>query len=270
MSLVFSPSAISYRLWQHYPEIVNVTSTRWGGASQNAFSNLNLSFRVGDDEAVVTKNRQKFSETAGFELNQVVAAQQVHGDQIVIVSEADAGRGALSWESGIPATDGLITTVPHLPLLIQTADCAAISFYDPHHRVIAALHTGWRGLVQGIVPKMIAKLQTTFNTDPSTLLVTLSPMIHTCCYEVDDLVQAHVLRSFGEQGRQFCKPSTRPNHYYFDLPQALLFQLTTLGINPIHIESSPACTAHPESTFFSHRRDQGQTGRMGTIIMMNH
>ena len=61
---------------------------------------LNLSFSVGDDTKIVTKNRKAFFDFIGIEENSVAFQKQVHGDSIKIV-DSPGNQGD---------SDALITT----------------------------------------------------------------------------------------------------------------------------------------------------------------
>src|ERR1700754_3758813 len=64
--------------------------------------------------------------------------KQIHSNKVV---SADGRRGCL--EQG----DALITSDPGNWIGVRTADCVPILIADPEHRVVAAIHAGWRGTV---------------------------------------------------------------------------------------------------------------------------
>lgn len=45
--------------------------------------------------------------------------------------------------------DGVVTDRPDIVLGITTADCMPILLADYKHGIIAAVHAGWRGALQG-------------------------------------------------------------------------------------------------------------------------
>ena len=51
--------------------------------------------------------------------------------------------------------DGLVTSLKQVPLLIFTADCVPIVFYDKKQGVIALAHAGWRGTYGNIAGEIV-------------------------------------------------------------------------------------------------------------------
>jgi len=86
------------------------------------------------------------------------------------------------------------------------------------------------------------------------LAAAVGPAIGPCCYQVGEEVAAPYRERFGVdvmRGRNL------------DLPLAVERALEEAGIDSV--EHTDICTAcHPE-LFFSHRRDNGVTGRQGVI-----
>ena len=103
-----------------------------------------------------------------------VLSKQVHSGIIHVVESPDAKlRG-----------DAFITATPGIAVAVATADCLPVLVADPEHRVVAAVHAGWRGTLKRIVEKTIGEMRKSFGSNPAKLLVALGPSIHACCYEV--------------------------------------------------------------------------------------
>ena len=144
-------------------------SDRFGGVSTAPYDSLNIAFHVGDDPENVERNRQILYQKAGIHKAQF--ADQIHSDKIL----------TLDRFIDPPACDGFITTVPNLPLAVMGADCFGVLLYDPEHFVIAALHAGRAGAMQGIVTKAINKMR---SLGARNIDAIIGPGIHSCCYEV--------------------------------------------------------------------------------------
>lgn len=223
-------------------------STRHGGVSKGPYKSLNLGFSVGDRIQSVEQNRSRFYALFDSGMQEVALGQQVHGSRI---QEIDNGG---CYES----CDGFLTRQPGMLLTIQTADCAGVILYDPAAPVLALLHTGWRGLVDGIIEKGIKLMSERFASKPEQLMVAVSPAIHACCYEI----RSDVARHFGDNVE--CHNRAK----FLDLPGAIERRLLQQGVNPHHIDICQLCTACQPELFFSHRRDGSQTGRMMTGAML--
>ncbi len=124
-------------------------STRLGGASHGKTEGLNFGFRVGDNPESVYKNYRYAAEDLDLCYENFVLAKQTHTKNIRYVTREDAGKG-ITKESDIEDTDGLITDEPNIPLVVFSADCVPILMVEPHKRVIAAVHAGWRGTLKRI------------------------------------------------------------------------------------------------------------------------
>lgn len=171
--------------------------------------------------------------------------KQIHSD---IIHRADrtefAGQG-----------DALVTSIPGVVIGVRTADCVPILLVDPVHRAVAAVHAGWRGTVQNIAGKSVARLAAEFGTAPGSVLAVIGPCIGQCCYEVGPEV--------GVQFRDSVSPSETPR--YVDLALANRRQLMAAGLPDEGIETSGLCT-RCNSELESYRRDRDASGRMVAAI----
>ena len=75
------------------------------------------------------------------------------------------------------------------PLAITTADCIPIIIYDPKNKVIANIHSGWKGSLNKIVINAIEKLQDEFSSNVNDLLFFFGPAICHDCFEVEEDVK---------------------------------------------------------------------------------
>ncbi len=113
-------------------------SERTGGVSEEPFDSLNLAGHVGDVAVTVDENRTRLLDALGLSAyrGRLTTAEQVHGDEVALVSRSNTGAGA--WVSGrdadrgpLPGADALITSEPGVPLLLCFADCVPIVLVAP-------------------------------------------------------------------------------------------------------------------------------------------
>jgi hypothetical protein len=192
---------------------------------------------------------------AGLDLGRVAHARQVHG--------ADVARVEGGGVAG--AVDVLVTTARAVPLAIFTADCLAITLWDPDAGALSMSHVGWRGTVaraQQAAVKALGEL----GARPARLRVAIAPAIGPCCYEVDEPVIGDFTRAFGaERFARWTRPS-RPGHVMLDLWAANEDLLEEAGIDPARIENPRLCTScHPE-LLYSYRK--GNRGRLVTVAAL--
>jgi len=240
--------------------VICATSTRVGGVSTKPYDTLNLAYHVNDNPTNVTENRQRFSNELGIDVNSLVLAQQVHGDRIEIIEDKHAGRGSHCIEDAIPDTDAMITTSNKVSIGILTADCVPVMIFDPVRSAIGVAHAGWKGTILMIAAKTVLKMKEIFGTDPSDCMVALGPSIGPCCYEVGEDVISQFDNAFGVGA------CTKGNK--LDLPRAVELQLTNVGVKNISYDG--ACTACNLELFYSHRVENGVTGRMMSVMSMKN
>lgn len=244
-------------------------TTRLGGVSKGAYKSLNLGLNVGDMLEDVLANRRLVAEAMGFKAEDIVAAQQVHGEHIQIVQEGDRGCGAQRFDDALAETDALITAVPGLPLLTNYADCVPVFLLDPVNGVVALAHGGWKSTVALIARKTVLRMQDVYGTRPEHCLAGIGPSIGSCCFEVDDGVASQFRESFAPYWPDLAKAKGE-GKWNLDLWEANRRQLLDIGLPAANITVAGLCTNCQSQTFFSYRADQGKTGRMAAIIMLNN
>jgi len=216
------------------------------------------------------ETRREIAHRLKIPYSRITTGDQVHKDNIAIVTDKDLGRD-------FPATDGLITHLPDVPLAVFVADCLPIFLFEPRRHVIGLLHAGWRGTVAGISSKAIGILLENFGVKAEDIIVAIGPHICKECYEVPWSPVARALTEcFEFLGREvlalvvseYPKGKTKTFHNKFwsiDLAKANCFQLQRAGVLPENIEISPICT-YENRNFFSYRREKASAGRLMAVI----
>lgn len=243
--------------WNAPRHIKAMTTVSYGGNSEAPFSSNNLALHVGDNPDVVESNRQLLCHHLPSE---PLWLEQVHSTVIV---DADLCNVA------VPIADGAITRTPNRVVCVMTADCLPLLICDSEGRQVAAVHAGWRGLVNGIIEQCIDS----FNAPASNLSVWLGPAIGPKAFEVgQDLVEQFVakcpqdIKYFSVIANKDNGASATAVKYYADLYGLARARLLSLGVNDI--SGGEYCTYSQDQLFFSYRRD-GQTGRMASLIWID-
>src|ERR1051325_9011017 len=162
--------------WNAHRGLLHGFMGRRGGKSGGPYAGLNVSYGVGDDPKVVSQNVCDLKLAVGIHDGRIVTMKQIHGDDIVEVHDTklkEAGEA-----------DGVITATPGIFLGVLTADCVPILFVAPQKKVVAAVHAGWRGTLQGIAEKAVRELTEKHGAKPDEIEAALGPAIGGCCYEV--------------------------------------------------------------------------------------
>jgi YfiH family protein len=268
------------------PWLVHGFSTRGGGTSRAYGGNaLNLGFTRDDDRASVERNRALLLQALGTETPawRLITLRQVHS--AMLHSIASAPEHPL-------AGDGLLTRTPGLLLAVQTADCVPVILVDPVRQAIGVFHAGWRGTLRRIVEKGVGEMRRLYDTRPEDLLAAIGPAVHACCYRVGEEVRDAFTSQFGYGAELFREvresdvvrqkypllflTARAPGHgpqeavLYLDLVEANRRQLLQAGLRAENIAASELCTACRRDLFFSHRAEQGATGRMLAVAGIRH
>lgn len=238
-------------------------TTRHGGTSAGNYASLNLGFHVGDNPETVRENRQVVARTLGCNLENLTCAQQTHGTNIEIIAAENRGRGALNYDSAIPNCDALVTQTAQTPLMILVADCAPLLFIDVKNRALAVVHAGWRGATQRIASKTVAKMKEVFGTNPQDLRVGIGLTLCISCFQIGSEV-AHIAGEIAPQSI-ILKGENR----FLDVRELLREDLRSVRVLDSQIETMPNCPKCETKTFFSHRGENGQTGRFALVAQWN-
>ena len=245
----------AYYQFQHlaaFPEIQHGIFLREPGCSDPPFHGLNVSYSVGDDPRRVAANRQRIARC--MQANQLVFAAQVHGTLVVVIDGLSPTEAA-ARKASAPVGDALVTDRPGAFLAISVADCQSILIYDPRRRVVANVHSGWRGSVAGLVGRSLAVMGEHFGCDPADVHVGIGPSLGPCCAEFKNYRQEIPAELW----------SYRRDSLRFDFWAMSRDQLIAAGVPSDQIEVSGLCTKCLKDLFFSYRAEK-TTGRFAGVI----
>ncbi|MDR6124262.1 YfiH family protein [Bacillus sp. SLBN-46] len=249
---------------QQFPGLKAGITTKLGGTSGSYFESLNLGFHVGDDVNDVCKNRHIVAEQLEFPLDNWVGAEQTHDIILRKISKADRGKGSNSYEHSFKGTDGFYTNEEGILLTLCFADCVPLFFIAPEQRMIGTAHAGWKGTVGQIAKEMITAWGKE-GIKPEQIFVAIGPSICEKCYIVDERIIKLVENTL--DGRKSLPYNlVSEGQFSLDLREVNRQILLTSGVPDRNILLTRYCTSCNQEEFFSHRRDQGKTGRMLSFI----
>jgi YfiH family protein len=228
------------------PNATVTFTTRQGGVSEGPYESLNLGILTDDLPERVTENRHRAAGQAEVAPERIAMGWQVHGTELREWTAPPPERAyAEPGGKELERVDGHLTREPALGLLVLVADCFPVALSDGEQ--VAMLHCGWRPLAGGIVEKALAR----FDSVPAAAV---GPGIGGCCYEVGDEVLAAFSGIEGvASGRML------------DLRAVIAAKLAAAGVSDVqHVDR---CTSCEPELYFSHRRDQGVTGRQAGIVV---
>lgn len=283
LEMLYSP------LLEKQSAIVHGFSTRSGGVSRvyrpgmpADKGDLNLGFTKHDERSNVEENRRRLlKHVAGKESKdwKLVTLHQKHTPVVRRLTDAETVqmRG-----------DAIMTDLPHRLLAVMTADCTPVLLFDPKNKAIAAFHAGWRGTLGRIVERGVGTMRLHFGTKASDIVAAIGPGIGPCCYSVGEEIRHDFRSQFAYADELFSDvyesdpikdkypllflTARAPGHspigpqLHLDLWEANRRQLLDAGVSAKKIAVAGECTACGISRYFSHRSEQGFTGRMMGVI----
>jgi hypothetical protein len=215
---------------------------------------------------------QQFAPMNPFEITAAVyptavayRAKQVHGNQVLRPSLIPEPVNNDNLIDG----DGMVSERPNQAVWVCTADCTPVLLGDVRTGQVAAIHAGWRGTAQKIVPVAIAQLQAQ-GSQLEDLRVAMGPAIAGEVYQVDVAVAVQTASTImptlqslpAEEAVQVLLelenspvlPDATVGKVRLDVRQVNRLQLEQLGLVSEQLAIAPHCTYADPINFFSHRR----------------
>lgn len=265
--------------------LVHGFSTRTGGHSQvYGDDQFNLGFTAADKRDAVQRNRADFLVALGAEGSRLLTLKQIHSDIVQVVTSPEE----LPSNGKSLTGDTLVTNLEGVLLAVQTADCVPILVADIKQGVVAAIHAGWRGTAKRIAEKTAGAMRARFGSKPQNLRAAIGPAIRQCCYAVGEEVIEEFESQFAYAKKLFSEvydkdpvkkkypllfmTARAPGHsdigpqIHLDLIEANRRQLLDAGVAKKNIWAAEECTSCRTDLLFSHRAEDGYTGRMIAAI----
>ena len=192
-----------------------------------------------------------------------IKPNQTHTNNVEIVTENNIDDKFLN-------TDGLLTNLKNVALVVSLADCQGILLYDKNKQVIGAVHSGWKGTLNKIVENAVNLMINKFNSNPENIEAYITPSILKCCFEVDK----DVVDMFKEKYNNIDDLITlgdikeEKQKYYIDTVEINKRVLLNLGLKNENIILSNICSKCNNNIIHSHRADGINSGRNIALICM--
>lgn len=227
-------------------------AAKWPSASNvHAFTttiecgHLGLRNTITDQDA--TSNRQQLIEHAGIP-EPLQWLQQTHSNR----------AAQLPHDGNEPSADASYTNVARTACAVLTADCLPLLISNQQGNEVAAIHAGWRGLLNGVIDNTLLAMQ----SPASELMVWLGPAIGPCHFELGMEVQHDFIQVNPEYKQAFS--SGKAGKCYGNLYQLARICLAKYDIDAIY--GGDLCTYDETKQCYSYRRQGENSGRMASII----
>ncbi|MDD5658627.1 MAG: peptidoglycan editing factor PgeF [Actinomycetota bacterium] len=260
-------------------KILQCFTTRRGGTSTGCFDSLNTAYHVGDNPINVYENRTKILSLFGYDDSiSMVSLSQVHGNDILIIDENYLKNNPKSASDNCMDqdllfkyyADAIITNIPKIPVMVMGADCNLILITDTKNKIVAAVHAGWKGVLNHIVLNVLESMTNKFNSHLKDIYVFFGPSIRKCCFKVNKDVLDSFLQEFVKvmDYEEFIFKETNADYFFIDLIYIMLNEILKAGILKENISDVGICTCcDNEGLFYSYRKEKN-TGRQAGVIMI--
>ena len=197
--------------------------------------------------------------------------KQVHGKQVLMPSEIAVN----------PDADGIVSDREGQAVWVASADCTPVLIGDVQTGRVAAIHAGWRGTAQRIVPGAIARFLDC-GSCLENLRVALGPAISGEVYQVAEQVAVEVCATIAPRGQAGTSEAilealeqlpdspllddANPGKVRLDVRRVNRIQLKQLGIQDEQVAIAPYCTYQQPEYFFSYRRTQEKKVQWSGIV----
>ena len=238
--------------------IIHAVFTRQGGFSPEPWSSLNVGGTVGDETQRVRENRFRSFNILGRDPKSMFDVWQIHSADVVI---ANSPHPHFNNPPEFKA-DGIITNNPAVTLFMRFADCTPILLYDPKKKAVGIAHAGWLGTVKRVAAQAVKTMQAAYDSRPGDIIAVVGPSIGPDHYEIGPDVIAQVQQTFDKESTGLLHDHA--GHTHFDLWAANKLTLEQAGVG--QVEVAGLCTACYPDDWYSHRAQNGKTGRFGALI----
>ena len=198
----------------------------------------------------------------------VIKANQTHSDNIKIINQKQIDKNAANQKiETAQNADSLITNEKDIILATTNADCILFLLYDTENKVIANVHSGWRGTVQRIAIKTVQKMQKEFNSKPENIICCICPSIRKCHFEVGKEVKEIFQDEFKDIDLDKVIEETKPKEkWHIDTIEINKILLKRLGLKEENIIDSKICSVCNHDIIHSYRMEKEKYGLETAII----
>ncbi len=231
------------------------------------FIQSNLLLSHGFNHAFFTKRSLIRNEPE--ELNKILSSnftvhysKQIHGDKVLPASQTHPNSTA--------EADSIISDKSFQSLWIYTADCIPILIGDKGNGVVAAVHSGWKGLTKNIIKRTIEKLCCN-GCKKDKLIIVLGPAISINNYTVNLDIIKLIYKSLNKnknilddeiirvlETNKCIKTDDKSGEVFLDIRKVAKVQLSEMGIKKSQFSISSDCTFSKDLFFESWRRDKSK------------
>ena len=214
-----------------------------GGVSEDIYSSLNCGLGSNDKKNNVLNNLSIVSKKIGVSKNNLFLMNQTHSNKVVTINEKNKNIKTIY-------ADALITKINNIAISVLTADCVPILIYEEVNHIVACVHAGWKGAVNGIIKKTLNEIIDMSKNNK--IYVAVGPCIGAKNYEVGkDFYDKFIIEN--KKNKNFFFQGEK-NKLLFDLRKYVNSKIKEFDIE--HVENMCFDTYVEKENFFSFRRSR--------------
>ena len=194
----------------------------------------------------------------------LIKANQAHTDNILCIDKLEKNEKIDTIEK----SDGLITNKKEIVLATTNADCILLLFFDPVKKVIANVHSGWKGTLQRISEKTVDKMVKNYGCEPKDIIVCICPSIRKCHFEVKEDIKELFFNEFNNLENTNDFIINKENKWFVDTVLINKLILKKVGILEENIEDCGICSVCNKEIIHSFRAEGDGYGLATAVIAL--
>lgn len=224
-------------------------------------------FNFGLDKAEENRKESFKIIAKTFNVNEknIIKAKQTHTDSVIEIRDQ---------ELNLKDVDGLITDKQNKALTISFADCIDLMMYEPKEKVIANVHSGWKGTIKKIAQKTVYKMIKDYNCKPENIICCIGPALRKDHF----LVNEDVVQIFENEFKDYWRKNNIIEKTDFSNEKGVQYKIDTVLINKLmlkeedlldkNIVDSNICTMCSNDKFHSYRMEGKRFKKNLGLIML--
>lgn len=231
----------------------------------HAFTLKTYNFGLDKNDENRKESFKIIAKTFNIDEENIIKAKQTHTDNVMEIK---------NQELALKDIDGLITDKQNKVLTISFADCIDLMMYDPKEKVIANVHSGWKGTTKKIAQKTVYKMIKDYNCKPENIICCIGPALRKDHF----LVNKDVVQIFENEFKDFCINSDIIEKTEFSNEKGMQYKVDTILINKLmlkqvgllnkNIIDSNICTMCSNDKFHSYRMEGKNFKKNLGLIML--
>lgn len=211
---------------------------------------------------------KKLATLVGIDYINIAKPNQAHTKNIKIVEKKVNGNEPDFNLKEYEQIDGLVTDKKNIALATTNADCILLLFFDPTKRVIANVHSGWRGTLQRISVETINKMKSQYGCNPEDIICCICPSIRKCHFKVHKDVQEPFYNEFKElkEINEIIVPVENENRWSIDTVRINQIILEQVGLKKENIIDCGICSVCNSDLIHSYRVEKEVYGLETALI----